>query len=55
MFPLLIAGLILRFAGSTWFTGANTVGDILLWVGGVTTLLWLLVVFGVFGYIFKNA
>ncbi len=34
-FLLLIAGLILLLAGSSWFTGAATVGIILTVVGGL--------------------
>lgn len=29
--PTLIVGLILTLAGSSWFTGAHTVGLILIW------------------------
>jgi hypothetical protein len=42
MFPVLIAGLILRLTDG-WFVGQHTVGDVCLWVGGVTTLVPLLI------------
>lgn len=38
----IIAGLILLLAGSSWFTGAATVGWILLIVGIITTLPFVL-------------
>ena len=43
-FPTLIIGIILMTAGSTWFTGAGTVGLILtiasgLWIGLVLALI----------------
>jgi hypothetical protein len=40
--PFIIAGLILLLAGAGWFTGAATVGWILLIGGGVLALLQLL-------------
>lgn len=39
--PALIAGLILDFAGGSWFPGASTVGLILTVVGAVFTILTL--------------
>lgn len=39
--PALVAGLILIFAGGSWFPGLSTVGLILTAVGGVFTLLTL--------------
>lgn len=41
--PLLIAGLILDFAGSHWFSGAGTVGLILTIVGVVGILVQLII------------
>lgn len=35
---MLVAGLILHFAGQTWFTGAETTAIILIIVGGVLLL-----------------
>jgi hypothetical protein len=43
-FLFIIAGLVLLLAGSSWFTGAATVGAILLIVGGVG-LVFALVIF----------
>lgn len=40
-FPFLLVGLILLLAGSSWFTGAATVGIILIVVGGVGLLIQL--------------
>lgn len=43
----LVAGLILDLAGKTWFTGAQHVGVVLIWVGVVLLalqLLWMLCV-----------
>jgi hypothetical protein len=42
--PALVAGLILRLAGAHWFSGAATVGDVLIAVGGVVIVLSLLLV-----------
>lgn len=39
--PVFVAGLILLLAGQTWFTGAATVGWILLIVGLVPLLFTL--------------
>lgn len=39
--PLLIAGLILDLAGSHWFSGAGTVGTILIVVGAVGLVIQL--------------
>lgn len=41
--PALVAGLVLDLAGSSWFTGAGTVGIILTVVGAVVCLFYLLV------------
>lgn len=41
--PLLIAGLILDLAGSHWFSGAGTVGTILIVVGAVGIVIQLLI------------
>lgn len=46
--PAVIAGLILLLAGSSWFTGAATVGWILLIVGGIFTVVPILLAAGVF-------
>lgn len=40
---MLIAGLILLFAGSSWFTGAATVGAILALAGGVWIVIALVI------------
>lgn len=50
MIPLLLAGIILRVTHG-WFDGQWLVGDILIWVGAVTTLLWVLVTAGLFAWI----
>ncbi len=41
---MLIAGLVLLFAGSSWFTGATAVGVILTIAGGFWVLIGLVVV-----------
>lgn len=41
--PLLVIGLILKLAGSHWFSGAGTVGLILIIVGAVGIALQLVV------------
>jgi len=40
MLLLLIAGIVLRATGG-WFADQHVVGDILIWVGAITTLLWV--------------
>lgn len=45
--PVLIAGLVLKLAGSHWFSGAGTVGLILIIVGAVGIALQLLLFGGV--------
>ncbi|MHB1950202.1 MAG: hypothetical protein ACYCQK_01855 [Acidiferrobacteraceae bacterium] len=52
--PLLIAGLILDLAGSHWFSGAGTVGLILIIVGALGLALQLLVFFGILGAALKR-
>lgn len=47
-FPSLLAGLILLLAGSTWFTGASTIGWILIIASGAWILIGLLVMIAVF-------
>ena len=42
--PALIAGLVLLIAGSSWFSGAATVGVILTAVGGFFVALPLLLI-----------
>jgi len=44
---LLIAGLVLLIAGSSWFTGAATVGVICLVLFGIATVAQLAVIAGV--------
>jgi hypothetical protein len=41
--PALVAGLILLLAGGSWFTGAATVGWILIGIGGIVVLFSLVV------------
>ncbi len=41
---MLIAGLVLLFAGGSWFTGATTVGAIPTIAGGIWVLIALIVV-----------
>jgi Cu/Ag efflux pump CusA len=42
-FPSLIAGLVLLLAGGSWFSGATTVGWILVIVSGVAILFGIVV------------
>lgn len=44
---LLVVGLILDLAGASWFHGAETVGVILIVVGGILVAIQLLVLAGV--------
>lgn len=37
--PLIIIGLIFLLNGVTWFEGEEGVGEALVWIGGVLTLL----------------
>ena len=50
----LIAGLILTFAGQDWFSGAETVGHILLGVTVVLFVIQLLVMGGIAAYMRRN-
>jgi hypothetical protein len=52
--PLLIAGLVLKLAGSHWFSGAGTVGLILIIVGAVGLALQILVFGGIATAIFRS-
>ena len=53
-FPLLVAGLILWLAGSSWFAGAQTVGIILTVVGALGLLVQVGLVGGFLAKIFKE-
>lgn len=53
-FLLLLAGLILEIAGKHWFSGASTVGTILIIVGAVGIALQLLVFGGTLSAIRKK-
>ena len=52
--PLLIAGLILELAGKSWFSGAGTVGLILILVGGIGLLIQLLLFAGIATTVFRR-
>ena len=52
--PLLIAGLVLDLAGSHWFSGAGTVGLILIIVGAVGLLVQLAIFGGIFAAVLRR-